>query len=498
MEYFRINTNVTSLRAQANTNYSNMQMDDSLVKLSSGLRINSAADDPAGMLIADALRSQASSLGQAVSNANSGNSMLTIADKAMQEQISILDSIKIKATQAAQDGQTSDTRDALQQDISKLISSLDEIAETTSYNGKALLSGSFTNKEFQIGAYANQDIMATIDPTSSDKIGNTRFETSSNISESGTAQLLFANVDGSNDITLQSVIISTSAGTGVGVLSQVINTYSESLDGIKASFVTQSTGSSKIAAGTLSDFYINGISISGSLTIEENDSDGSLISAINNETSSTGVSASSDTDGKLELTSADGRAIQVSGTNVNSLLSLGSDTHFNAGRLTLTRLGADDIQVSDSNNSSVGTAINSTNIKETSMNLREMTGSISASEAEAMGYYANENITTQSEKAGVGTLQGAMSMMSIADSARESLDKILAGIGSTQNQFTSTINNISMAQVNVTSAESQIRDVDFAAESANFTKYNILSQAGSFAISQANVSQESVLNLLKA
>jgi len=210
---YRINTNVSALVAQTNMNKTSSSLSSSLAKLSSGLRINSAADDASGMSIADSLRSQANSLTQAIANANDGVSISQIADGAMDEQIKILDSIKTKATQAAQDGQSTSSRKALQSDISKLMDELDNIASTTSYNGKSLLSGSFTNAQFQVGAYSNQTVNMSIGATSSDKIGQTRFETGEMGTATGTVTMTFSAASGA-DITIASVIISTSAGTG--------------------------------------------------------------------------------------------------------------------------------------------------------------------------------------------------------------------------------------------------------------------------------------------
>ncbi|OHD89410.1 MAG: hypothetical protein A3G19_00965 [Sulfuricurvum sp. RIFCSPLOWO2_12_FULL_43_24] len=134
-----------------------------------------------------------------------------------------------------------------------------------------------------------------------------------------------------------------------------------------------------------------------------------------------------------------------------------------------------------------------------SIGLRDMMSEISAADALAMGAYANANSlgAGQTMTAGVTTFTGAQSMMSIAESASRTLDKIRSDIGSAQNQMVSTINNISVTQVNVKAAESQIRDVDFAAESANFSKANILAQSGSYAMSQANAVQQNVLKLLQ-
>ncbi len=143
---FRINTNVSALTTHNNAVLNNRSLNGSLEKLSSGLRINKAADDASGMVIANSLRSQANSLGQAVANANDAIGLIQTADKAMDEQIKILDTIKTKSIQAASDGQTDQSREAIQNDVNRLIEQLDNIAKTTSFNGQVLLSGKFTNK----------------------------------------------------------------------------------------------------------------------------------------------------------------------------------------------------------------------------------------------------------------------------------------------------------------------------------------------------------------
>ena len=503
---FRINTNIAAMNAHTNAVANNTKMDSSLQKLSSGLRINSAADDASGLTIADSLRSQANTLGQAIKNANDGISIVQIADKAMDEQVKILDTIKVKATQAAQDGQNLDSRKALQSDITKLMDELDNIAGTTSYNGQNLLSGQFTNKEFQIGAYSDQTVSASIGATSSDKIGNTRFETSSTITASSNENLTFTV--GDSKFTLESVIVSTSAGTGIGVMAEVINKNSDMLGGIQASFNVQTTGTASVSTGTISGLSINGVSLGDVKINDANDSQGVLVDAINNYTADTGVVASTDSRGRLELTSNDGRAIQISGANLSSITGIGSsgtnNKDFNAGRLSLTRVGAADIQVSGSGASTGLTKNIKTDAMEASVNLRDTKGSITTNQASAMGFNANANVvgvsgagSTGKVGGGVTTMAGAEATMKIADSALKRLDQVRSDLGSTQNQLQSTINNISVTQVNVQSAESQIRDVDFASESANFSKLNILAQSGSYAMSQANAMQQNVLRLLQ-
>ncbi len=496
---FTINTNIAAMNAHNSALLNNREIDSSLSKLSSGLRINTAADDASGLSIADSLRTQASSLGQAIANANDGISIIQIADKAMDEQTKILDTIKTKATQAAQDGQSADSRKALQADITKLMDELDNIAGTTSYNGQNLLSGQFTNKEFQIGAYSNQSVKASIGATSSDKIGSARFETTAKITASGSTALTFTNVDGTNNITLESVTISTSAGTGIGVLAETINKNSDILGGIQASFQVVSTGSAAVAGGsTISGLTINGTNIGNIKVDDANDSKGVLVAAINNFSADTGVTAAIDSRGRLSLTSNDGRAIQISGTNLTTVTGIGSGgKDFNAGRLTLTRTGAADIIVSASAAGGLQTAISKS--AQVTTNLRDIKGATTADTASAMGFNANDQAVniTSSKGAGVTTLKGAMAVMKIADAAIKALDAVRSNLGSTQNQLTSTVNNISVTQVNVKAAESQIRDVDFASESANFSKHNILAQSGSYAMSQANSVQQNVLKLLQ-
>ncbi|ULO04327.1 flagellin [Campylobacter sp. RM12651] len=316
---FRINTNVAALSAHANASMNNRSIDSSLNKLNSGFRINSAADDASGMAIADSLRSQASSLGQAIMNANDAIGIIQTADKAMDEQIKILDTIKNKAIQSAQDGQTTETRRSLQADISRLMEELDNIGNTTSFNGQKLLSGTFSNKEFQIGAYSNETVKASIGATTSDKIGLTRFETGHNVRQSDLAlgdkiNLTFKNVDGINDVTFEPVQIAQGnnikAGQGLGALVEAINKSTDKT-GIKASVTVQSVFEQPIKAGTtLQGFSINGVTI-GSIEVKDKDGNGALRAAINSVKDQTGVEASVDEKGRLVLANRDGRGIKI-------------------------------------------------------------------------------------------------------------------------------------------------------------------------------------------
>ncbi|OEY48658.1 flagellin, partial [Campylobacter jejuni] len=546
----------------------------SLSRLSSGLRINSAADDASGMAIADSLRSQAATLGQAINNGNDAIGILQTADKAMDEQLKILDTIKTKATQAAQDGQSLKTRTMLQADINRLMEELDNIANTTSFNGKQLLSGNFINQEFQIGASSNQTVKATIGATQSSKIGLTRFETGGRITSGGEVQFTLKNYNGIDDFKFQKVVISTSVGTGLGALAEEINKSADKT-GVRATFTVETRGMAAVRAGTTSnDFAINGVTI-GQVAYEDGDGNGALVAAINSVKDTTGVEASIDANGQLLLTSREGRGIKIDG-NIGGGAFINANMKENYGRLSLVKNDGKDILVSGTGLTAAGFGANSF-ISQASISLRESKGQLDANIADAMGfgsvnkgvaiggfstvtaYMSSEgsgfsagsgysvgsgkgysatltanaivmsnasaasrvyNVSSGSgfsagsnlsqfatmkttafgvkdETAGVTTLKGAMAVMDIAETATTNLDQIRADIGSVQNQLQVTINNITVTQVNVKAAESTIRDVDFAAESANFSKYNILAQSGSYAMSQANAVQQNVLKLLQ-
>ncbi|WP_151061226.1 flagellin A [Campylobacter coli] len=573
---FRINTNIGALNAHANSVVNARELDKSLSRLSSGLRINSAADDASGMAIADSLRSQAATLGQAINNGNDAIGILQTADKAMDEQLKILDTIKTKATQAAQDGQSLKTRTMLQADINRLMEELDNIANTTSFNGKQLLSGNFINQEFQIGASSNQTVKASIGATQSSKIGLTRFETGSRISVSGEVQFTLKNYNGIDDFKFQKVVISTSVGTGLGALAEEINKNADKT-GVRATFTVETRGMGAVRAGSTSeDFAINGVKI-GQIEYKDGDSNGALVSAINSVKDTTGVEASIDENGKLLLTSRDGRGIKIEG-NIGRGAFINPNMLENYGRLSLVKNDGKDILISGTNLSAIGFGTGNM-ISQASVSLRESKGQIDANVADAMGFnsankgnilggyssisgymssagsgfssgsgysigsgkeystgFANvvamstasslsnvynvsagsgfssqsglsqfatmktsagNTLGVKDETAGVTTLKGAMAVMDIAETATTNLDQIRADIGSVQNQLQVTINNITVTQVNVKAAESTIRDVDFAAESANFSKYNILAQSGSYAMSQANAVQQNVLKLLQ-
>lgn len=572
----RIVTNVAALQGVvANTNNSS-NLQKSLERLSTGLKINAAKDNASGMAIANQLKTQASSLGAAIDNGNQANSVLLTADKAIEEQSNILDQIKQKAIQAAQDGQSTKTRNMLQADIIRLMEELDNIANTTSFNGKNLLSGGFSNQEFQVGDRSNITVKTTIGSTQSSKLGVTRFETGAKITASNDVQLTIKQYNGIEDFKFAAVKISYSVNTGVGALAEEINRASDTT-GVRASYNVTTTGVYAIMAGNTSDsFKINGVFI-GRVDYQDNDQNGALVNAINAVKDTTGVEASVDKNGRLVMTSAQGRAVMIEGS-IGAGSGVASTMYSNFGRLSLVKNSGADILLSGgtlstgAGASAAGFAADSV-ISQYSMSLRETKMQIGGYQADAMGMYGDRfgiivnsqgmsgvfggklstlsgfkdfgtadgqfsafsqiadkqyvysgsysamlvsrgygsfktSIVVQSaagtsqvqivnQTAGVTTLKGAMAMMDIVETAILNVDQIRANIGSAQQQIDSTINNISTTQVNLKSAESVIRDLDFASESANYSKSSILAQSGAYALAQANASSQYVMQLLQ-
>ena len=530
---FRINTNITALNNHNNARKTDDRLNASLGHLSSGLRINKAADDASGMTIADSLKSQANSLGQAIANGNDAIGMVQTADGAMDEQLQIVDTIRTKAIQAAQDGQSTDSRKALQADISRLMEELDNIAKTTSFNGKQLLNGNFSNQNFQIGAYSNETVQISIGATESSKIGHTRFETSKFLAFSADTLsaadfvLELSGIDGfPNGYKFQNITGVEMKQDGLKAVADRLNGVSDTT-GVRASVTNAMTFDDVISAGTLKGLEINGAKI-GDLELQAGDGNAVLANAINAVKAQTGIEATV-TDGKLTLTARDGRAMNIKATTGMSVAGAKAGV-FSAGavivgNLSLVREDARDIVIGFSTaNASNGKIFSVSSKFGTASSIQEAmknslantatvtladlnTGVLKASVTAAMGYFhagqfsvvatRYAGFTAADQLSGVTTYGGAQAMISVAESAQKQLDRIRSDIGSVQNQIVATINNISTTQVNVKAAESQIRDVDFASEASNFNKYNLLAQSGSYALSQANTIQQNVMRLLQ-
>ena len=533
---FRINTNITSLSSNNSTERTNKKLTASLEHLSSGLRINKAADDASGMTVADSLRSQASSLEQSIASGNDAIGVLQTADYAMAEQIEIIDTIRVKAIQAANDFHTRDSRLAIHQDIMRLLEEFDNIANTTTFNGHKLLNGNFSNKNFQMGAYSNEIISITIPRADSKAVGHLSFATSSPLMYENTTD--FAKAEWT--FTLNHGTINEKVEfnfTGQDLLTQGFKYITDRVNavhvetGIRASARSDLATPVRILGSKYSgpvDLSINGYQILSNATVQTDDADGLVLNAINSQSSLTGVTATIDSSGRMMLNSHKGLPIYIK-TNDNGAkgalgLSFTDPTDATKflndvlilGELTFSKYGsiptsysitpANDIAKKQKGVVSTGISDNgktkfedSTTPHKAAVNLQDfLTEPMSGTLAKAMGHGVvgtqGSNVT---QEPGVLTYNGSQTLIDIAVVALGDLDRIRSDIGSIQNQITATINNISVTHLNIKAAESQIRDVDFANEVAQFNKQNILSQSGSYASAQANQIQQTIIRLLQ-
>lgn len=347
----RINTNVSALNAHMNMKKTDNALSSSLERLSTGMRINKAADDASGMSIADSLRAQGKGLGQAIRNANDGINIVQTADGALDEAINIVNIIKTKSIQAAQDGQTYESRKIIQNDIDKLLEEVDLLANSTSFNGKKLLSGEFTNKSFQVGSSSGEVAKVSIDSAQTDKTGHV---TTANLSinapnnkNPGELTLVVHSNSENRDYELETVDLqfNNSSENGIGALGDVINKLSDKL-GITAQTVVESSSRGAVKAGELgSDFKINGVTV-GAVSVKANDTDGALAKAINAKSDQTGVLASIDFNGTITLASADGRAIKVEG-DVKDVFTKNAEEMSTFGELRITQMGSNSISIKD-------------------------------------------------------------------------------------------------------------------------------------------------------
>jgi Flagellin and related hook-associated proteins len=389
-----INTNVMSLNAQRNLNSTSSSMATTIQRLSSGLRINSAKDDAAGLAISERFTTQIRGLDVASRNANDGISLAQTAEGAMVEIGNNLQRIRELSVQSANATNSSTDREALNSEVKQLTSEIDRVANQTSFNGTKLLDGSFSGALFQVGADAGQTI--------------------------GINSIVDANVD--------------SLG--------------------KAGFAATQTGSAALASGTatasgsFSGMQINSVSIASvSVAVGDTGTDISkkIAAAINDKLDQTGVYASVDTSGKLKLES----------------LKAGKDFAFTAGSAT----GA------------TGVTFDSTGIAATATVAAGTTSTLT-------------NLD-------ISTFSGAQKALEIVDKALTAVNSSRADMGAVQNRFTSTIANLSSTSENLSASRSRIRDTDYAKETAELTRTQILQQAGTAMLAQAKSVPQNVLSLLQ-
>jgi len=507
----RINTNVSSLTAQASATQTNKNLSSSLEKLSSGLAINKAADDAAGLSIADKLRTQASSLGQGISNGNSASALIQIADAAMSEQGDILDTVKTKLLQAATDTTTDDGREAIRKDITKLLDQVDNIASQTNYNGITLLQSSDTDTAvadeftFQLGEDATFDVSLQQSSASntaslgggSEAFGATSVNNSVTAAAITTANGVGGSLDGSGT---QHNNIST---TGSQQLSSV-NTVTLTAVSISSVGVEDASGAGGNIDVSLSGQVGSVVSAGADAVYDMSNQTQELQDFAKNmaDASASGVTYDETTQ-LMTVTAGDSAAfgdLEVSNLRVN-----GSGTSAN------TDSGITSLEVNVGGRTDAeGNVLTSTFTVKNEIGDKKVDGggvdlgsigqiNVSTAATAASGGMTGGQLLSDLKDLGEGELTNAKanSFLSTVDEAITQLDANRADFGSSQNQIESSIRSMTTAQVNLEAAESVIRDVDYAKESSEFSKQNIISQAGTYAMSQANSIQSNITKLLQ-
>lgn len=466
-----ITTNVASLNTQRSLAKNTQSLASTFERLSTGLRINSAKDDAAGLAISERFTSQIRGLNQAQRNANDAISLARTAENALSQTTANLQRIRELAVQAANDTNTASDRAALQREVDQLIEEIDRIAVQSNFNERNLLDGSYTNAVFQVGAFSSETISISISSARVFNIGNQAVTTSGAV----TAAALQAS-----DITLNGYAVPASiaqddtlspvdqAASAIAKAAAINKTTAQT--GVSADVQPNVINLGAVTADTFAvgDITINGVDL-GALTVQAGDADNALRNAINAHSAVTGVHATLDAGGNLTLTAADGRNVQVAGANPQGATASAFAASPAATYYSTIRLSADeDFTIAGNNLARAGLTA----------------GPISVNTAVNV---AGANITTQ---------DGASDVIDLMDVAIGQVSKQQSQLGAILSRLDAAVSSLSSTSENISAARSQVRDADFAAETADFSKNQILQQASTAMLAQANVSGQIALQLL--
>jgi flagellin len=509
-----INTNVPSLNAQRNLNNSQAALNTAMQRLSSGLRINSAKDDAAGLAISDRMTAQIRGLNQAARNSNDGISLAQTAEGALQETTNILQRMRELAVQSANDTNSASDRSSLQAEVNQLKQEMTRIAETTEFNGKKLLDGSMTSAQFQVGANANQTISFGINSARSTALGNNSLTTNNAVGiEAATASATVAT--GDNNVAAQTLTVvgkegsqevEVSTGDTAAVIAEKVNAVSSDT-GVNASARTVATLSDLSNDGSVS-FTLQGTNtdaVSINATVLSSDLT-NLATAINEQSGNTGITATLSADKtSIELEQSSGydirigdfehsgavtdtggggtevtQSIKVIGTEgVNQTLSAGGTTA-EAAHLDSTVIGGE-ISFSSSAGFNVTSSVDAAG------------KSLFSSDANG----ANISDLNSIDNVDITSVEGSANAIKAIDGAIGQIDNMRGELGAVQNRFESTIANLNNVSENLSAARSRILDADIAEETSAMIKNNILQQAGVSILVQANQAPQMALSLLQ-
>jgi len=471
------------MKAQNSLNGANSKLSMSMERLSTGLRINSAKDDAAGLQISNRMSSQINGIGVAMRNANDGISIAQTAEGAMGESTNILQRMRDLSLQSANGSNSAEDRTAMQKEFNSLQSELTRIAETTSFGGQKLLDGSYGTQSFQIGSEANETINVSLKSVAANNIG--AYQSDALGSKFGGAFTATANnASAGGDIIITKGSTSTTVTTDAdATAAQVASQINKAGTGVTATAQTnvQADVATTFAGGGLTMTVNDGTntsSIDVSGVIDNQD----LSDRINAASGDTGVTSSIDAQGILTINSSKG-----------SDITFATDATAGTGSLVLNNVAGDGTNVSTATlaggTASTQTAAGSVSLSSSSA--YSISGAMAAEvSAEVSGVFTGVNT------ANISTAAGSQSAIDIIDGAIASIDSQRADLGAIQNRMSFTISNLSNVQSNVTDARSRIQDVDFASETAELTKQQILSQTSSAMLAQANQLPQTALSLL--
>ena len=448
-----INTNIASLNAQRNLNSSQSSLQTSLQRLSSGLRINSAKDDAAGLAISERFTAQIRGLNQAMRNANDGISFAQTAEGALGEIGNALQRIRELAVQSANDTNSPSDRQAINKEVNALIAEINRIAGSTQFNGQNILDGTMSELVFQVGANRGQAISVTGVDARGAQLGAT-VATGATVNTEGLTYPL-AN------ITVQGVDINLSSAASLDDVVAAINaSYGRTgVQAVRADSVE--TGALSLSAGESFELTINGVKIELSeIELSEGEVLDTLRDRINAHAMQTGVTMTKDN----KLVSAGDITLEASGVQIDGITV--TSAKFERGIELMADVGKEII---------VGGG------------------------AAALGLDKLENATEtyRVNAISVATREGASNAIRTVDFALQQVAGLRAELGAVQSRFESTIANLSTSSENLSAARSRILDADFAAETANLTRAQILQQAGVAMLAQANALPQNVLSLLR-
>jgi flagellin len=477
-----LNTNIDSLNAQRNLTTSKASLSQALQRLSSGLRINSAADDAAGLAISGQFTTQINGTNQAVNNANDAVSEAQTAGGALSTLTDALQSIRTLAVESANGSNSAADRAALDNEVQQQIAEITRIAAQTSFNGTKVLDGSSGVTTFQVGANVGNTISINLaQGVRADQIGQVATATGGAVTANALTGSNLTILVGSGTAT---AIGASTAGTANGQTASSAYAKAQAINaagvaGLTASASTQVTGGagfSTITGGTLATstyaLQINGVSIYAAGTTVANGQTltGSTVATqINLYSGTTGVTAGLSASGALQLTAADGRDIAVTETIGAGATGTGAAVAA-ATKGTVTLSAASNIVIGGAGSADVGFTAGGQTISLGAQTL------------------ANANVLT---------VAGANSAIAAVDSALATVSSFQSQLGAIQNRFTSTVKNLQSTVQNLTASRSTIQDADFAAETAKLTQSNVLQQAGISILAQANQQPQLILKLLQ-